>query len=604
MRFRGSVDFGKLAAPLVAAPITGRSNATARYESGGVALEWRPGSADVAARDGIVAVSTGRPDGAGDASAAAWWIDRYFTAGLDVARDVGGDFAVALIDANRKRALLFVDRFAVRTLCYRADGGTVGFSDAADRVPGVGELDAQAIYDYLYMHVIPAPQTVFEGVRRVVAGQRAVVSAAGATAEPYWTPAFVEDDDRDLAGRMKQFVELVRQSVARGATDTKCACFLSGGTDSSTIAGMLSRLRDSPVHAYSIGFEAEGYDEMAYARSAARHFGLVHHEHYLTPDELVRDIPRVASSLDQPYGNSSVLPALACAQHARDDGFEQLLAGDGGDELFGGNSRYAMQQVLDLYTRLPAGLRRSVLEPAANQWPLFRSVPGLKQMGGYVRHAHVPMPDRLDNFRMLRRLDPAAILDPDFSRKIDPARPRAEQRETWQAIRAGSLVNRMLAYDWKYTLADNDLPKVRHATDLAGIAVAFPFLDRDVTDFSLSLPPRWKLRRLKLRWFFKQALRDFLPPDILAKRKHGFGLPYGPWLLRSDRLRALAEDALTGVSTRGIVQATFARELLDKRLAEAPGYYGEMIWLLMMLELWLRGHAAHTPPIKRAIGAG
>jgi asparagine synthase (glutamine-hydrolysing) len=247
-----------------------------------------------------------------------------------------------------------------------------------------------------------------------------------------------------------------------------------------------------------------------------------------------------------------------------------------------------MQQVFDLYTTLPDGLRRQVLEPLANNVSLFRRVPGLKQLGGYVRHAHVPMPDRLDNFKMTRRLDPAAILDRDFRSRIDPAHPLSQQRATWASAQAGSLLNRMLAYDWKYTLADNDLPKVRYATDLAGIGVSFPFLDRGLTDFSLAIPPNWKLRRLKLRWFFKRSLRDFLPPEILAKKKHGFGLPFGPWVLRSKPLRALVEDALGGMAGRGIVQPRFAAELLEKRLVEAPGYYGEMIWLLMMLELWLR----------------
>ena len=167
---------------------------------------------------------------------------------------------------------------------------------------------------------------------------------------------------------------------------------------------------------------------------------------------------------------------------------------------------------------------------------------------------------------------------------------RSSSEGTWNQCNAKSLLNRMLAYDWKYTLADSDLPKVRGATQLAGVSVGYPLMGQALTDFSLSIPPEWKLKRLKLRWFFKQALRGFLPDEILRKKKHGFGLPFGPWTLRHAALRDLAHESLTSVASRGIVRPSFARELLTKRLPEAPGYYGEMVWILIMLEQWLRAH--------------
>ena len=328
---------------------------------------------------------------------------------------------------------------------------------------------------------------------------------------------------------------------------------------------------------------------MAYARLAARHFGLVHHEYYVTPDDLLDAIPKVAAAFDQPFGNSSVVPAYYCALRAKQDGFERMLAGDGGDELFGGNSRYAMQKIFDVYQHLPNGLRRLV-EPAALNWALFRRIPGFRQIGGYVRHSRVPLPDRLNTFRLLNQLNEQFLLENDFRAAVDAQGPAARQRETWYAIRTDSLLNHLLAYDWKYTLADNDLPKVRFATQLAGVAARYPFLSCAVVDFSLSLPPQWKLKQLRLRWFFKEALRDFLPVEILRKKKHGFGLPFGHWLLRHPRLRRFVEDSLEAVAARGIIRPEFTTALRTKLLPEAPGYYGEMAWVLMMLEQWLRTH--------------
>ena len=149
----------------------------------------------------------------------------------------------------------------------------------------------------------------------------------------------------------------------------------------------------------------------------------------------------------------------------------------------------------------------------------------------------------------------------------------------------------MLAYDFKYTLADNDLPKVVGATRLAGIDVGFPLLSDEIVDFSLRLPPGYKVRGLTLRWFFKEALRDFLPEAILRKKKHGFGLPFGVWTLEHEPLKRLATDALASFAERGVVRATFARDLLDQRLPAHPGYYGEMVWILTTLEHWLRSRA-------------
>lgn len=596
-RFRGLIEFSELQAPAHAIEVTSDA-AWDRVTLPGVDLAWDPRHASVALEDGILALASGRarfgsvPAG----SEAARWIALYHRHGAHAAAEVGGGFAVAVIDFGKRQALLLVDRFSMEAMCYRALGDTLAFSDSCNGIAGVsGEIDAQSIHDYLYFHVIPSPATAFADLRRVEPAHVVVADRESARSEAYWTPVFQEHDSHNLSDRMRGFVDAVRDSVALEADDARTACFLSGGTDSSTISGMLTRVRNEPANAYSIGFEAEGYDEMEYARLAARHLGLAHHTYYVTPDDLVAAIPKVAASLDQPFGNSSLLPAYFCALRAREDGFTRMLAGDGGDELFGGNSRYATQKLFEPYHALPRWVRQAVLEGPATRWSLFREVPGFRQVGGYVRHARVPMPDRLETFNLLHRLGRADILTPEILARVEAERPAARQRSTWQATDGASLVNRMLAYDWKYTLADSDLPKVRAAAQLAGVTVGYPFLSRELTDLSLGLPPGWKVNGTKLRWFFKRALRDVLPSEILTKKKHGFGLPFGAWCLRHPALRKLAEDSLEGIVARNMIRGEFARDLLVKRLPEAPGYYGEMVWILMMLEQWMRSR----PPVVR-----
>jgi asparagine synthase (glutamine-hydrolysing) len=146
----------------------------------------------------------------------------------------------------------------------------------------------------------------------------------------------------------------------------------------------------------------------------------------------------------------------------------------------------------------------------------------------------------------------------------------------------------MLALDLRFTLADNDLPKVMRACELAGIEVRYPLLDDTVVAFSAALPPRLKLKGTRLRYFFKESLRGFLPDEIITKTKHGFGLPFGPWLQTHKPLRQLALDSLTDLKKRGLVRPDFIDELTSTHVESHPGYYGTMVWVLMLLEQWLK----------------
>jgi asparagine synthase (glutamine-hydrolysing) len=546
----------------------------------GPAAAWRAALARAADGSGT--------DTAGRSGATA----RVDTAARTAAR-AEGDFAIGLADAQG-RVFLAVDRFAIQTLCWRVVDGTLHYAERADTLaalPPRAAIDPQAVYDYLYFHVIPSPRTIFQGVHRLPPAHCLWFEDGQATVQPYWLPHFEEPSQVDFKTLAADFRQRIQAAVAAQLDGSKPACFLSGGTDSSTVAGMISQLAGRAA-TYSIGFEAEGYDEMAYARIAAKRFGTEHHEYYVTPDDLVRSIPAVAAHYDQPFGNSSVLPAYYCAKMAREDGVSKLLAGDGGDELYGGNARYAKQRVFGYYDAVPAPLRAGLLEPLLEKTPLG-TLPLARKGRSYVQQAKVPLPDRMQQYNLLLRLDPHQVFTPEFLARVDEADTLRQQREVWNLVPgSASALNRMLAYDWRYTLAEADLPKVRGSTALAGVAVGFPFLEPGLVDLSLALPTDYKLKGLKLRWFFKEALRGFLPDEILAKKKQGFGLPFGVWATRHAELKAFATDSLQSLATRGIVQPAFVRPLIEQHLPAHPGYYGEMVWILLMLEQWMRVHRA------------
>ena len=503
---------------------------------------------------------------------------------------VEGDFAVAL-DLPDGSIFLAVDRFAVRSLCFHLAGTEVAVAERAEAcAPAGAALDLQALFDYLYFHVIPSPRTVFQGVTRLQPGHVAVIRDGQVQDQAYWVPTFEPAADAPFQNLQTEFRALLAQAVTRQLDGSRPACFLSGGTDSSTVAGMLAQTAGQPVTTYSIGFEAEGYDEMAYARIAAKHFGCAHREYYVTPDDLVRDIPSVAAFYDQPFGNSSALPSYQCAQQARADGVTRLLAGDGGDELFGGNTRYATQRLFGHYQRVPAAVRRGLMEPFFRQGWVQRT-PVLKRGAGYIRQANTPLPDRAQAFNLLGRLGFDQVLTPAFLAQVDGASVLTQQRQVWAQARSDDEINRYLAYDWRYTLAECDLPKVCGTTAMAGLSVGFPMLDDALLAFSMRLPADHKLKGKELRWFFKEALRGFLPDEILSKKKQGFGLPFGVWVVKHPGLRRLVDDALATLGERGLVEPAFLRRLVEHLLPEHPHYYGTMVWILVMLEHWLRAHA-------------
>ena len=521
-------------------------------------------------------------------SLAAWRMaleNNVYTA----ASNVFGDFAV-VISLKDGRTFMAVDRFSIQSMCYKIKDGHLTFSQQANELAdGATEVDPQSIFDYLYFHVIPSPRTIYKDVYRLPPGHFALFDKGQLTVAPYWTPVFNEVVNPMFKDLRKEFKDSLKLAVESQIENDQPGCFLSGGTDSSTVAGLVATLSGKRTSAYSIGFDAAGYDEISYARLAARHFNLNHHVYYITPDDLVRSIPDVASRFDQPFGNSSVLPTYYCAKMAQENGDNKLLAGDGGDELFGGNSRYAKQALFDRYRYVPETLKNFLIKPILC-YPASQLLTLSRKASSYVTQAAVPMPERLQIYNLVNRIGTENMLTPDFLSQINTEAPLDLQKSVWERHPKAKSLNQELAFDWRFTLSESDVPKVTGAARLTNMKIGFPLLDQRLVSFSEKLPGNYKLRGQQLRWFFKEALRDFLPHDILTKKKQGFGLPFGLWMTKHKNLNHLATDALESLSKRGIVRKDFIRTLLMQRLPEHPGYYGEMVWILMMLEHWLQAH--------------
>ena len=501
---------------------------------------------------------------------------------------IQGNFAFAVLEPQKRKACLVLDRIGAERLCFAHRNGQLIFATSARQAashPDVGtEIDPQAIYDYLYFHTIPAPRSLYQRVRKLLPGQMVVLKNGQLDTRFYWQADY-SPDHASFETHRAHFRTILDESV-RDSDGNATAAFLSGGTDSSTVVGALTGVRGGPVDTFSIGFDAAGFDEMEYARCAAERYGCRANEYYLKPADIVTAVPLIAQAYDEPFGNNSAVPTYFCARAAHDAGFSNMLAGDGGDEIFGGNARYAKQGLFELYGRLPALLRRGLIEPVTHFPGLSNRFP-LSKLKSYINQAKTGLPLRMESYNFLHRTPLSDIFERDFIHAVDPSTADAALVEVYERTASDHYLNRMMHLDMKFTLADNDLRKVGTMTEAAGIEVHYPLLDDRLVAFANRLPVDYKVRGQKLRWFFKAALDDLLPEKIINKSKHGFGLPFGVWATQYDPLGELVGDSLSDFKKRGWIRPAYLDHMLAMQRGPHASYYGVMIWVTMMLERWL-----------------
>jgi len=551
--------------------------------------------------NGGITVVTGRPhfrDGnlaelarsQGIAAALALGYQEYSS---DVFSQLSGAFSCAIIDLEAQRVLIGIDRLGLQTMYYRECAGGLYFGSSASGVLSCADDDPpllkQGVYNYLYFHMVPSPGSIYPGLKKLAGAHYLDYRDGHCQLVNYWRPTFSEATGKQSIETMSsQLRTLLRESVDRCLPDSgKIGAFLSGGLDSSTVTGVMAELGDKEAAAYSIGFSAEGYDEMAYARIAARHFNVTLNEYYVTPQDVVDALPMIATSYDEPFGNSSALPAYFCAKMAAENGVDTLLAGDGGDELFGGNERYVKQKVFDYYRNIPGALRKGLIEPLVNALP--KQLPLVPKANSYIAQANTPLPDRLQSYNFLHRHAASEIFPDDFLAEVDTTLPLSLLQSIYRRPEQASDLNRMLYLDWQITLADNDLRKVCQTCALAGVNVAYPMLDDALVEFSSQVPSAWKIKGRDLRHFYKLALTGWLPQETISKTKQGFGLPFGVWMQTFKPLRELAYDNLMKLKGRKLIRPEFIDKAIAMHQSEHAAYYGELVWIFTVFELWMQG---------------
>jgi len=518
----------------------------------------------------------------------------YLLHGLEFVKRLRAAFAVAIWDDKTQRLILASDRMGLKTIYWTQERDQVIF---ASRVGAVragqtcpSSVNSDAVLQYLLFAVVPAPLSVYKDIQRIPPGRLVVFENGRTTQTQYWDATY-EEQERSEAYWAERVREGLRTAVhlnLEGCDASSTGAFLSGGTDSSSVTAFMSE-RFKPTNTFSIAFTEGRYNEIDFARTTAQKFATRHHEKFLTPIDASDAIVRIVGYYDEPFANSSAIGSYFCARIASENGVSTLLAGDGGDELFGGNERYASDKRFALYHGLPAWLRNGFIGPFTKLLP--ESGP-LSLPRKYVRRASIPNPRRIFSYGLFLTLDPREVLEADFLAQVPPEHWFDLIGSHFHSARATSELNRLLYLDLKLILADNDVRKVSGTAELSGVQVRYPLMDHDLVELSGHIPTRFKVKGFEKRYIFKKAMREILPDKVLYKKKHGFGVPLAVWLLQNRRLESLIQDTLGDARTRqrGYFEPAFFDRLRTLHRQGDLAYYGEVVWYLVVLELWHRQH--------------
>jgi asparagine synthase (glutamine-hydrolysing) len=527
-------------------------------------------------------------------------LDLYLQDGINLVERLRGEFAVAVWDGRQDTCYLATDRFRAEPLFYYLNGRDFAFGS---RMKGIlaspfsldHRIQPQSLVDVMAYSAICTPRTIFQHVKKLPPGHILSVREGISRLTAYWDINFLRPNDSDqstLAQKLRDCLEnAISIRLESDRPSSRIGAFLSGGIDSSTVTGILTRLTRAPVKSFSIGFQEDRFNEINYARIAAKHFGAEHYEYFVGPDDALDIIPVLLEACDEPFANASAIPTYACAKLAKQHGVDVLYAGDGGDELFAGNERYRTQRLFDYYTECPKWIRDWLVQPLVFWAADYVGAPLFVGAKKYIRRANIPYPQRLSSWGLFTIIPTADLFSGDLidavGRDYDPYSPNAFH---YFHAPAKTELDRQLYVDLKLTISDNDLFKVTRMTQAAGVAVRYPFLDQWMAELAAAVPADVKMRGRQLRSFFKQSYADLLPEATRKKTKHGFGLPIPVWLRTDKRLNEMMLDLVLSPRSlqRGYFQKKALETLVERHRHDESSFYGTILWNVMILEMWHR----------------
>ncbi len=513
----------------------------------------------------------------------------YEEMGSDCIAKLRGMFAIALYDERKNSLLLARDRLGKKPLHYALASGRFLFGSEIKTLlavaPELAEIDPEGLLQYLYFGYIPDPFTAFQKIHKLPPGHLMEYTGNEIKIRKYWdlpaygtkAPSSEEECLEELESRLAEAVRI------RLISDVPLGALLSGGVDSSIVVALMARASTGPVKTFSIGFKAEQFNESAYARLVAARFGTDHHELVVDPD-IEETLSFLSSMLEEPFGDSSMLPTYFVCRMAREH-VTVALSGDGGDELFAGYDRYLVALKRRRYDRIPRWLGKYYREQVHTR--ISSRAYGRNLAFSATLSARDRYLDDISMFPALQR--ERDLFTPEFLESIGSLpNPLLQFQHYYDDAPAQDDLSRLLYLDTKTYLAGDILTKVDRMSMATSLEVRVPMLDHEFVEQAASLPIDWKLRHGSRKYILKKlAQRLGVPAELLHRRKQGFQLPLVDWMrneLKEQFLSVLLEPRTL---QRGYFKPETVRMLLDEHLRGRRNRSG-MLWRMLILELWHR----------------
>ena len=509
-----------------------------------------------------------------------------------------GMFAFAIWDENRQRLFLARDRIGQKPLFYREEAGRLSFASELKsllQIPGASrEVDPHAIDLFLAYQYVPHPWSILKGYQKLPPAHRAIYEKGQLKVERYWTPPYQNPQGRsDLQFESpQQWSKALRQTLTesvriRMRSDVPLGAFLSGGIDSTIIAGLMQSMSERPVHTFSIGFPVKQFDERSYARDAAKMLGTEHHEYVVEPEALEM-LPRLSWHYDEPFADSSAIPTMYLSQVTRQE-VTVSLSGDGGDELFAGYDRYRAVALSQWFDRLPNFAKKMMTAsiwqklPASVEQKSFR-----RRVKRFLAGLAVP-PERrylkwVGIFDTERRLE---MYTPEFREQIHAFDADQFLLDAYQLCPDRDFVTRTTATDVLTYLPCDILTKVDIASMAHSLECRSPFLDHHVAELAAVMPLNLKMHKGRGKQILVDTFSDLLPESIQTRKKMGFGVPLNKWF--RNELKPLLFDVL--LDQRSLDRQIFNRAAVEQLINEHQNQqwdHSARLWSLLVLEMWFR----------------
>jgi asparagine synthase (glutamine-hydrolysing) len=513
----------------------------------------------------------------------------YEEFGADCLKYLRGMFAFAIYDFAQETVFIARDRVGKKPLFYSlTEKRNFVFGSELKVLLEHGEIskeiDFSALDSYLTFGYVPEEFCIFPGVHKLAPGHFLIFKNGEITTKQYW--------DFDYSGESEikteaEYIEILREKLREAVkirliSEVPLGAFLSGGVDSSAIVGMMSQISEAPVKTFSIGFNEDTFNELKFARVAAKHFETEHHEFIVTPD-LVEIVDDLVWHFDEPFADSSALPTFMVAKMARDF-VTVVLSGDGGDELFAGYTRYATDKRRSGLGKLPRSLRQNILKP------LSEALPHGAKGKNFLYNTSLDAIDRyIDSVSYFGKLKKNELYSKLLRENLNGNFGKAEKifHQIAESVRSDNPTDKLLYLDSKTYLPSDILTKVDRMTMATSLEARVPLLDHELIEFVQTIPAELKLKGITTKYIFKKAMEGLVPNEILYREKQGFGVPVGEWINSQlkDRIHGILSEKRS--LERGYFEPKYIQILLEEH-AKNRRDHSHALWILWMLELWHR----------------